>query len=370
MRRLAFALALVAVAVMVAPAVAWGQPSPLCNGRPTCSSGWYTSPVTVSWNLDGGTNAGGCATQAYNQDTDQSTWVQNPLALPPWAYCITNVQGGSDTRYYFIRVELSSPTATVTPSRPPDSTGWFNQPVTGTPNASAFSGIASCTSTTYAGPDTTSATVSATCVDNAGKTVTATSAPFAYDVTPPTLSVTASSADEQVALNWQTGGDLAPVVSVSVTRSPDAGQAGPGTVYSGSANRYVDTHVRNRVRYTYTITAVDQAGHASVQTVLATPGARLLSPIEDAHLSAPPLLTWTAVHGASYYNVQLYRNGKVLSIWPDHASLRLRRHWRFDGRRYRLAPGRYRWFVWPGFGKRSAGRYGHAIGSGTFVVVR
>jgi hypothetical protein len=369
MKRLGLVVALVVVVVMVAPAVAWGQPIPLCNGRPACGSGWYTSPVTVSWDLDGGTNVGGCATQAYNQDTNQSGWVENPADLPPWAYCITNVQGGSDTRYFFIKVELSAPTATVAPSRPPDSNGWYNQPVTGMPSASAFSGIASCTSTTYAGPDTTIATVSAACVDNAGKAVTATSAPFAYDVTPPTLAITASPADKRVALNWQTGGDLAPTVSVRVTRISRAGHASPATIYSGAANHYVDTDVRNGVHYTYTITAIDQAGHSSVQAVGVTPGPRLLSPIRDAHLSAPPMLTWTPVPHASYYNVQLFRKGKVLSIWPDHASLQLRRRWRFEGHRYRLAPGRYRWFVWPGFGKRSAGRYGHKIGSGTFVVV-
>ena len=43
--------------------------------------------------------------------------------------------------------------------------------------------MASCTSTTYAGPSTSAGTLSATCIDNAGKTVSATSAPFAYDVT-------------------------------------------------------------------------------------------------------------------------------------------------------------------------------------------
>jgi len=68
--------------------------------------------------------------------------------------------------------------------------------------------------------------------------------------------------------------------------------------------------------------------------------------------------------------VQLYRHGKVLSLWPKHASLQLRREWKFDGRRYHLKPGRYRWYVWPGFGRRSAGRYGGVIGQGMFIVVR
>jgi hypothetical protein len=269
-----------------------------------------------------------------------------------------------------VRVELSSPTATVAPSRPPDSSGWYNRPVLGTPSASSFSGIASCTSTTYAGPDSTAATVSATCVDHAGKTVTATSAPFAYDVTPPSLAAAASPADRKVTLSWQAGGDLAPVVSVSVKRSSRNGHGVADTIYRGDADHYLDTHVRNGVPYTYTITAVDQAGHATVRTVVAVPGPRLLAPASAAHLSEPPMLRWTPVRGATYYNVQLFRGGKVLSIWPDRARLQLHRRWRFNGHRYRLAPGRYRWFVWPGFGKRSARRYGRAIGSGTFVVIR
>ena len=140
----------------------------------------------------------------------------------------------------------------------------------------------------------------------------------------------------------------------------------------GDAGGFTDTQVSNGVRYTYTITAGDQAGNSSVRSVVVTPGPQLLSPAPNARLTDPPMLAWTPVHGATYYNVQLYSGylKKVLSLWPGHASLQLKRTWRFDGRRYRLKPGRYRWFVWPGFGKRSAGRYGNRIGSGTFIVVR
>ena len=55
------------------------------------------------------------------------------------------------------------------------------------------------------------------------------------------------------------------------------------------------------------------------------------------------MLSWTPVPGASYYNVQLYRGDprKVLSLWPATASLQLKHTWRFEGRRYRLKPGKY-----------------------------
>jgi hypothetical protein len=83
-----------------------------------------------------------------------------------------------------------------------------------------------------------------------------------------------------------------------------------------------------------------------------------------------PLLRWTAVHGARYYNFQLYRHGKrILNIWPTHPNVRVSSSWRFYGRTYLLTPGRYRWYVWPGFGPPAAHRYGPAIGH-TLVIPR
>lgn len=360
MKRLA--LVAVAVAVLAAPALASADPIPLCNGQPCVKGHWYTSSVSVTWNLNGETNMAGCASQTYKQDTNQSNLTPVTPNLPPWTYCTTDVA----TRYAFITLEISTPTATVSPSRSPDSGGWYNHPVAATLSAAAFSGIASCASTTYGGPDTTAATLSATCVDNAGKMVTATSAPFAYDVAPPALTAAATTGDRTVELSWQAGGDVAPLASVTVTRAP-----GPGTVYSGVASGYTDISVRDGVTYTYTITADDAAGNVSIQTVTATPQARLEAPANRAHLQSPPLLSWTPIRGASYYNVQLYRNGKkILSAWPTQAQLQLRRSWRYDGRHYKLKPGRYRWFVWPGLGKRRAAHYGRMVGSWTFVVAQ
>jgi hypothetical protein len=269
-----------------------------------------------------------------------------------------------------MEIELTSPTATVTPARPPDSNGWYNHPVAGAISGSSFSGIASCASTTYSGPSTTNATLSGTCTDYAGKTVTVASLPFAYDATAPWLTTTATPGDQSVGLSWQTGGDIAPITSITVTRTSAAGT--PATVYRGNGGGFENTDLKNGVDYTYTITAEDAAGNVATRSVQATPAARLLSPAANAHLISPPTLSWTAVPGATYYNVQLYRGdpNKLLSLWPVRASLQLHRSWRFDGRRYRLKPGRYKWYVWPGFGKRKAARYGRMVGSGTFIVVR
>jgi hypothetical protein len=72
------------------------------------------------------------------------------------------------------------------------------------------------------------------------------------------------------------------------------------------------------------------------------------------------------VKGATYYNVQLFRDNvqlfrgktKILTMWPKSTYLQLRLRWTFRGRLMRLTPGHYDWYVWPGFGKRSQRRYG------------
>jgi hypothetical protein len=62
---------------------------------------------------------------------------------------------------------------------------------------------------------------------------------------------------------------------------------------------------------------------------------------------------------------------KVLTRWPGHPFFHLSRRWTAaDGTTGRLTAGKYRWYVWPGLGKRSARRYGKLEGSSDFVVPR
>jgi hypothetical protein len=100
-------------------------------------------------------------------------------------------------------------------------------------------------------------------------------------------------------------------------------------------------------------------------------GGKGVAPPRGERVREPPVLRWKRVRRATYYNVQLYRrHRKILSRWPRRSSLRLQRQWRYKGTRRRLAPGRYRWYVWPGYGRRSAKRYGRLLGKSTFTVVR
>ena len=135
-----------------------------------------------------------------------------------------------------------------------------------------------------------------------------------------------------------------------------------------------------RTSHTFQVRAVDAAGNVDPTpavfrwTIAAAPrrvrtASALLSPRGGARVTSPPLLTWRRVPRASYYNVQLYRGSvKVLSAWPTRTRLQLRARWKYLGRQRQLAPGTYRWFVWPRFGRGTSGRYGRLLGQSTFTV--
>ena len=171
-------------------------------------------------------------------------------------------------------------------------------------------------------------------------------------------------------LHW-THSDIAPLASLAITRTPGRSGAATSVVYNDLGSEYRDRAVSKGVRYRYTLSVTDQAGNTSRRSLAVTLGPRLLGPVAGERVSTPPMLHWTPVRRATYYNIQLYRGGKkILSAWPARPRLQLKAQWSFQGRRYRLRPGRYRWYVWPGFGKRSAVRYGAMIGKRTFVRVR
>jgi hypothetical protein len=98
--------------------------------------------------------------------------------------------------------------------------------------------------------------------------------------------------------------------------------------------------------------------------------AALFSPPARSVVSGPTMLAWRAVSRTSFYNVQVYRNGrKILSRWPSRPRFGLRRSWRYQGRTFRLRPGVYTWFVWPGFGTLAKPRFGKLLGQSSFRVV-
>ena len=136
------------------------------------------------------------------------------------------------------------------------------------------------------------------------------------------------------------------------------------------ATRFVDRGLAAGRAYTYAIRASDESGNRSAGVTRSVTMARgLLAPAAGVRLTKPPVLRWTSVAGASYYNVQLWRNGKkILSAWPAAPRLALRTSWTYSGKAHRLARGTYRWYVWPGVGSRGSAKYGRLIGTRTFVM--
>jgi hypothetical protein len=325
-----------------------------------CGAGWYTSDVTLQWAWSpGATATKGCDVTTLSIDT----------AGTPFTCTVSWGPTSTIARTATLRLDKTPPViAPAIPSRPPNRRGWYRSPVgVSFRGSDATSGIAFCTSARYAGPDAPAATVVGACVDQAGHRATA-GFRLAYDASPPTLSgVRAQGGDGVALLRWRAAADA---VSCAVVRLHGRGRSARTTVYKGRGRSFRDTRLSNRARYRYLVIARDSAGNERVRSVTVVPGPRLLGPGPGASVRRPPMLAWSPVRRASYYNVQLYAQGKVLTAWPRHARMRLPRTWRYAGRSYRLRPGRYRWYVWPGFGRRSDRQYGHLIGTRTFVVRR
>jgi len=354
-RRLLVSLVVLAAAASL-PAAAGAQPliARSCNDSPVCS-GWFTEPVRLDWTVNPGTPELGCV---------DVTIVQDTAGLQQGCFA----RDGLETASLAVTIQLDQTPPVVTdavPDRPPDHAGWYTRPVTfSAVGKDATSGIDRCEKTTYAGPDNASASIVATCRDVAGH-VASRAFPLRYDATPPDASgAAAETGDRVVRLSWPAA------ASASVVRTPGLGGE-PSSPLVAASDGITDLRVRNDVPYRYVVTLADAAGNSASRELVATPGPRLLSPAKRALVTAPPVLRWTPVRGARYYNAQLFRDGRqILSAWPKKPRLRLHERWRFGGRRHRLADGRYKWYVWPGEGPRSARRYGERIGARSFVLDR
>lgn len=269
-----------------------------------------------------------------------------------------------------LKIDADPPTGvTAALSRGADFNGWFNHPVAVTWQGSdATSGIASCSAVTYAGPDRSAAPVSGGCTDNAGNSA---AAPISinYDATPPVVSK--ASVDSRNGSDVVTWKSSSPADTAVVQRWQRGAKSQP-VVFRGAGGSFADKKVAAGLEYTYAVQTFDEAGNAS-KRVLVAGLAKVVTMRRLPYVprvAEQPILRWPAVRGARYYNVQLYRGSKrVYAAWPTTNQLGLPEVWRWSGKKHRLGPGRYRWYVWAGFGARSFARY-RAVGSAQFVVPR
>jgi hypothetical protein len=379
-RRLRATLAVLATAAGLltadlSVATAYGEPPVLtyeCSPAPTDCTGWYRGSVTVKWGWFTGSAvyfAGDC--------------LPNP---DPWVTFVADTAGfktscevkdaDSDDRTLrtvVLHIDKTPPNVAAVTARPPDSGGWFNHPVSVSFQGSdATSGVASCSSTAYAGPDGAGMVVGGSCQDVAGNVGNG-SFTLNYDTTPPRPpSVDAMPGDHKVKLSWTTSPDSWSEVVRLARNQP------PALAYQGPGNAFTDRSLRNERRYRYVVTLIDPAGNRAAgetstiptasSLLLPLPGERVEVTSQNASL---PLLVWKPVRGARYYNVQVLREGrKLLSTWPGRPRRRLERRWTYLGKQHQLTEGRYCWHVWPGYGNRSDHRYGKRLGRSCFRVIR
>jgi hypothetical protein len=322
------------------------------------SNGWYTSNLTLNWTYADPesviTSTSGCETVTFSADTPGINRT-----------CSAVSDGGTTAVTKTLRVDKTAPAASATPSRAPDANGWYNHPVGVTfSGADATSGLASCSSAGYGGPDNPAAVVGGTCTDNAGNVATA-AVSLKYDATAPTLfAVTSKTGNRSADVSWRMSSDTA---LIEVIRAPGRNGQGETVVYRGTETGLRDTLLVPGRKYEYRVAAVDLASNRAETKVEITATGALFSPLPGAAVAAPPTLAWASVKGAAYYNVLLMRGRKIFAAWPTRTSFRLPKTWRYKGRRYRLRPGVYRWYVFPGFGRISAARYGRLLGGSSFV---
>ncbi len=338
--------------------------APVVNGaapdRAPDQNGWYTHPVNVAFSgTDGNSGIASCTTGSF-AGPDGATAAATGT-------CRDKAGNVSASGSFPLKYDATPPTITPTAARAPNAQGWYSKPVSvAFAGTDPTSGIASCTPPVrYKGPDNGAATLTGSCTDQAGNTATATFA-LKYDSTPPHVSDVATSvAGDAVTVSWQRSKDT---TIATVLRSPGRGKQKVSAVYRGPATRFRDASVKPGVTYHYTVATTDAAGNDARVKVAASLQS-LYAPAPGARVKPGAMLAWTASAGATYYNVQLFRNGtKVLSTWPVRARFRLPGSWTFAGRHYRLQRGSYKWYVWPGIGPRAKARYGKLLGGSTFAV--
>ena len=325
-------------------------------------NGWYSAAVRVTGSgSDGVSGVASCTSSSYAGP--------DSAGAPVGVTCRDNAGNTSSPATAVLKYDATAPVVSATAERPPDAKGWYRKPVVVSfSGADAASGIDSCTAPRrYEGPDGKTARVSGSCRDVAGNSAGELGFALQYDATAPKLKSVKAEVTKGVArLAWDRPADA---VSVRIIRSPGVNGRRSTEVFRGTKESFVDRTVRKGVRYRYELRTADEAGNVTETTVTAEPRPPLYQPAQGAIVRAPVALAWEAARGARYYNVQLYRGGvKILSFWPRTPKAKLARTWRFEGKSHTLAPGLYRWFVFPANGTPEQPRFGRLLGSSSFRV--
>jgi hypothetical protein len=326
-------------------------------------NGWYNHPVAVNWTgTDRASGVASCSSLVYSgPDTGSDSRLGT---------CTDKAGNMSAPASWVVHYDSTAPGAIAAkPDRTPDHDGWYNHAVgIHWSGSDGLAGIASCSSLTYAGPETTGGALSGRCTDLAGNASRPVPYALSYDSTPPTLAaLSLEGLDGLVRVRWKTAG----ADQLLLARSPGMKRGSSSEIYAGDGSSFADRRVENYVRYRYTLTAEDIAGNTVQRTASVMPLPVLYAPRGGTHLRvhARPSFAWKPAKRARYYNFQLWVDGhQAGSWWPARARLRLPARWSYKAKAHRLERGTYTWYVWPGRGPRKLGRYGALLGKSSFAV--
>src|SRR5215212_8093851 len=198
-----------------------------CSPAPTDCTGWYRKSLTVKWIWSTGDAAYFAGDCVPNPDT-WVTFSADTAGLETWCEVKDANSNDRARRSVVVHIDKTPPSVAAVTARPPDYGGWFNHPVSvlfqGT---DPTSGVASCSSSTYAGPEAAGAAVSGSCEDVAWNVGTG-SLVMNYDAVPPAPpSVDAMPGNRRVRLTWTTS----PGATSEVVRL--ARKQVPAVIYQG-----------------------------------------------------------------------------------------------------------------------------------------
>ena len=334
------------------PVVTGGSPA-----RAADANGWYNRDVLLTFKgTDQTSGIAACTSTTYGGPDTAAASVTGT--------CTDNAGNASSPLPYGLKFDATGPEITsLAPERPPDFDGWYNRPVRlDVAGTDALSGLADCPPVVYSGPDGRAARLDAACSDRAGNTSTRAFV-LPFDASAPVADrFKAAAGDRKIDVSWTRPRDA---TSLELTRSPGRGKAAETVVHSGPGRR--STTARSRTGSATRIAYGSPTPQATspCDPSRRRPGRGWSAPARapSAAASARPLLRWTPVRQAGYYNLQMFRDGrKILSAWPEKTRFRLKRKWVYAGRHHRLSKGTYEWYVWPGYGARSDRRFGRLIG--------
>jgi hypothetical protein len=213
-----------------APAIAFTGQTPAANG-----AGWNATSVKLDWTCTDALSGVVAPADSHTIATEGANQAATGTCTDKAGNEATDPRGG-------INIDETAPGSVQTVlARAADHDGWYNHPVGWqTSGQDALSGIASCDSGTYAGPDGTGMTVKGACTDKAGNTsAPAASDAFAYDNTAPSAQTSLNRpADHNGWYNhpvgWQTSGQDAASGIASCDSGTYGGPDGTGLTVSGA----------------------------------------------------------------------------------------------------------------------------------------